>query len=64
MSVNSENISDIDAEKNHTGPKTNGKLPGEDHITSDMLKLGGHTLLEIIKILLNKCLRYGRIPKS
>lgn len=41
----------------------NGKSPGEDQITSEMLKMGGETLIEAVKILINKCLMEGRIPE-
>lgn len=42
----------------------NGKSPGEDQITSEMLKMGGKVLKEAVGMLLNKCLKEGRIPES
>lgn len=42
----------------------NRKSPGEDRITSEMLKLGSKTVEQAIKILLNKCLEEGKIPEE
>ena len=42
----------------------NGKAAAKDRISTEMLKMGGPTLQEAIKTLLNKCLMEGRIPKS
>lgn len=42
----------------------NGRAPGEDGITTEMLKYGGAVTIESIKILLNKCLSEGRIPDT
>ena len=42
----------------------NEKSPGEDQITSEMLKTEGKVLKEAVGILLNKCLTEGRIPES
>lgn len=41
----------------------NRKAPGEDKITAEMLKMGGSKLEETIRLLLNKCLLEGKIPK-
>ena len=38
--------------------------PGEDQITSEMLKTRGKVLKEAVGILLNKFLTEGRIPES
>lgn len=42
----------------------NGKSPGEDRITPEMLKMGGKALIETIGVLLNKCLMEGKIPEA
>jgi hypothetical protein len=40
----------------------NGKAPGEDGVTNEMLKWGGATLAVYVMNLFNACLRYGRVP--
>lgn len=40
----------------------NGRAPGEDGVTCEMLKIGGTTTLKAIQILLNKCLHERQIP--
>lgn len=42
----------------------NGKSPGEDRITPEMLQMGGKALIETICVLLNTCLMGGKIPDS
>ena len=42
----------------------NGKSPGEDRITPEMLKMGGKPLVDAVEVLLNKCLMEGRIPDA
>jgi len=42
----------------------NCKTPGEDRITSEMLKIGGETLENAILVLLNMCLEKGEIPDA
>lgn len=42
----------------------NKRTPADDGVTSEMMKLGGTTTIESIKILLNKCLMQGIIPET
>lgn len=42
----------------------NGRAPGENGIISEMLKMGGTVTIEVIKILINKCLQEGDIRKT
>jgi len=42
----------------------NRKSPGQDRITSEMLKAGGIVLEEAMCVLLNKCLEQGKIPET
>jgi len=42
----------------------NRKSPGQDRITSEMLKAGGIVLEEAMCVLLNKCLEQGKIPEA
>lgn len=40
----------------------NGKYPGEDPITSEMIKLGGGNLTSVPQTLMNKCLQEANLP--
>jgi len=40
----------------------NRKSPGEDQITSEMIKIGGETLISHVRLLLNECLTESNIP--
>ena len=42
----------------------NNKTPGADHITTDMIKNGGTTVLKIIQKLVNRCLKEKKIPQD
>lgn len=42
----------------------NRKSPGEDRVRFELLKSGGKSLLQALKIILNKCLDEGCIPTS
>lgn len=54
-------ISEIEDALNHM---KNGKAPGNDGITCEMIKTGGHQLLETMRILLNRCITTGEIPET
>ena len=41
----------------------NGKAPGVDGITSEMLKYGGESVIEWLTKVCNVCFREGRVPK-
>lgn len=45
-------------------PMKNKRAPGDDGITSEMLKLGGTVAIESVQILLNKCLTQSTIPET
>lgn len=64
--VRSEDVPEIDKYEliRALGQTKNGKSPGEGQITSEMLKMGGDKILESVQILLNKCLREGKIPNK
>lgn len=66
LNVGSEDLPEItQAEiRNALQQMKDGKAAGEDRISTEMLKMGGPTLQEAIKTLLNKCLAEGKIPKS
>lgn len=66
LNVGSEEMPDISLQEIEYALQKmkNGKSPGEDQITSEMLKMGGKVLREAVRILLNKCLMEGRIPES
>lgn len=38
--------------------------PGKDRITTEMIKMAGYVLEEAIRILFNKCVHQGKIPKA
>jgi len=40
------------------------KSPGKDGVTCEMLKMGGSTVEETLRVLLNKCPNEGRIPDA
>ena len=42
----------------------NGKSPGPDNITAEVLKCGGETIIKIIAQLFTKCLRTNTVPSS
>lgn len=64
--VGSEDMPDIDKAEIRLALRQmkNRKSPGEDQITTEMIKMGGETLEEAVIILLNKCLHQGKIPKA
>lgn len=64
LNVGSEDIPEITIEeiKETLKQMKNRKCPGEDQITSEMLKMGGKAVEKAIHILLNKCLQEGKIP--
>lgn len=64
MNVGSEDLPEItEGEISATLKQMkSNRCPGEDQVTTEMLKLGGKTLHKTIKILLNKCLHAGKIP--
>jgi len=66
MNVGSEEIPDINSTEieEALSQLKNGRAPGEDKITSEMIKLGGTTTMESMKILMNKCLHIGNIPRT
>lgn len=41
----------------------NGKAPGGDHITMEMLKMGGKALEKALCTLLNECIHKREIPE-
>lgn len=65
LNVGSEELPDITNEEIKKALKQmkNGKCPGEDRITTEMLKFGGNILEGYIKKLFNQCLCEGTIPK-
>lgn len=66
INVNSEDIPEIsyDEIKLAFSQSKNNKTPGEDDITTEMLKYGGENLLKCIKNILDKCIYEEKIPKS
>jgi len=66
MNVGSEEITDINSTEieEELSQLKNGRAPGEDKINSEMIKLGGTTTIESMKILMNKCLHIGNIPRT
>ena len=42
----------------------NNKTPGADHITPDMIKNGGTTVIEIIQKFFNRCLKEKKMPQD
>lgn len=66
INIGSEELEPIDGEELEAALRhlKNCKAPGEDQITSEMLKAGGETLRKALLTLLNKCLEEGKIPDS
>lgn len=66
MNIGSEEIPNINInEIEHALTQIkNNRAPGEDGVTTEMLKMGGTATLESIEILLNKCLSEGKIPNT
>ncbi|KAM0735271.1 LINE-1 retrotransposable element ORF2 protein [Formica fusca] len=66
QNVGSEELQQIDGPELREALRQtkNCKAPGEDLVTSEMLKAGGEILEKALLILLNKCLDEGRIPDS
>jgi len=66
MNVGSEEIPDLNSTKieEALSQLKNGRAPGEYKITSEMIKLGVTTTMESMKILMNKCLHIGNIPRT
>ncbi|XP_050306277.1 craniofacial development protein 2-like [Anthonomus grandis grandis] len=66
LNVGSEDLPDITREKVELAlsQMKNGKAPGEDGITAEMIKLEGRTTVEAMTILLNKCMTEGVIPQA
>ena len=64
LNVGSEDIPEITIAEIRAALKQmkNRKSPGEDRITSEMLKLGGKIVEQATQILLNKCLKEEKIP--
>jgi hypothetical protein len=66
LNVGSEEIPCVTKEELRQALKKmkNGKAPGTDNITSEMVKMGGDPLEMAIIILINKCLDQGKVPAS
>ena len=66
INAGSEEIPEISTEEIRAALKKmkNGKCPGEDRITAEMLKHGGNALEKALQILLNKCLHESKIPEK
>ncbi|XP_070162480.1 craniofacial development protein 2-like [Polyergus mexicanus] len=66
QNVGSEELQQIDGPELREALRQtkNCKAPGEDLVTSEMLKAGGEILEKALLILLNKCLDEGKIPDS
>lgn len=64
MNAGSEEIPPINKQEIQEAIKNmkTRKAPGNDSITSEMLKTGGVELVTSLEILLNKCLEEGKIP--
>lgn len=66
MNVGSEELPEISTQELEQALKNmkNGKTPGQDKITAEMVKIGGHSLQKAVLLLLNKCLQEGMIPDA
>lgn len=64
--VGSEDVSEINIQEIKLVLKQlrTGRAPGEDGVTTEMLRLGGDTALKAVETLLNKCLQSGEISKQ
>lgn len=64
--VGSEDVPEISGQEIQAALKQmkNRKSPGEDRVTSEMMKIGGAVVEKSLRILLNKCLREGKIPNE
>lgn len=66
LNANSEDIPKISTEEIKAALKQmkNKRAPGEDGVTIDMIKMGGDKLLDIVKLLLDKCIEEGKVPDT
>lgn len=62
LNVSSEDMPEITSSeiKYALQQMKDGKSTGADQITSEILKMGGETLIEAMKVLLNRCLIEGK----
>jgi len=66
LNVESKNIQGITCDEIRKALKKmrNDECPGEDHITSEMIRFGGKDLEETLQKLFNKCLQEAKIPND
>ncbi|GJQ73329.1 hypothetical protein Trydic_g13698 [Trypoxylus dichotomus] len=66
MNAASEEVAEISGDEiKHALSQTRvGGTPEEDGITTDVLEVGGDTIIIAMKMLLKKCLNEGKIPNN